>query len=130
MNNFKYRVLRIEPNITAVQKCAASVCVCVFSSDSSWTSSSLDVPAGVTHRRNLFEELISLLVNSKSGINRFCKYRIWYQETRSASSCHNQRSEKSLLRKSTRVLSNKSDKYVPPSLINNSEILKATHRTK
>ena len=30
MNNFKDRVLRIEPNNTAVQKCAASVCVCVF----------------------------------------------------------------------------------------------------
>ena len=41
MNNFNYRVLRIEPNITAVQKCAASVCMC--SSHSFWTSSSLDV---------------------------------------------------------------------------------------
>ena len=28
MNNFKHRVLRIEPNNTAVRKCAASVCVC------------------------------------------------------------------------------------------------------
>ena len=28
MNNFKHRVLRIEPNNTAVQTCAASVCVC------------------------------------------------------------------------------------------------------
>ena len=31
MKNFKHRLLRIEPNNTAaVQKCAASVCVCVF----------------------------------------------------------------------------------------------------
>ena len=51
MNNFKYRVLRIEPNITAVQKCAASVCMC--SSHSFWTSSSLDVPAGVTQEECL-----------------------------------------------------------------------------
>ena len=51
MDNFKYRVLRMEPNITAVQKCAASVCMC--SSHSLWTSSSLDVPAGVTQEEPL-----------------------------------------------------------------------------
>ena len=51
MNNCKYRVLRIEPNITAVQKCAATVCMC--SSHSFWTSSSLDVPAGVTQEESL-----------------------------------------------------------------------------
>ena len=51
MNNFKYRVLRIEPNITAVQKCAASVYMC--SSHSFWTSSSLVVPAGVTQKESL-----------------------------------------------------------------------------
>ena len=51
MNNFKCRVLQIEPNITAVPKCAASVCMC--SSHSFWTSSSLDVPAGVTQEESL-----------------------------------------------------------------------------
>ena len=51
MNNFKYRVLRIEPNITAVHKCAASVCMC--SSHSFWTLNSLDVPAGVTQEESL-----------------------------------------------------------------------------
>ena len=30
MNNFKHRVLRIEPNNTVVQKCALLVCVCFF----------------------------------------------------------------------------------------------------
>ena len=41
----------MEPNITAVQKCAASVCMC--SSHSFWTSSSLGVPAGVTQEESL-----------------------------------------------------------------------------
>ena len=66
MNNFKYRVLRIEPNITAVQKCAASVCVCVLPVHSGhqvrWTYQ----PG--SHRRNLSEELLSLLVNSKKKV--------------------------------------------------------------
>ena len=43
--------MRRLPNITAVQKCGASVCVC--SSHSFWTSSSLDVPAGVTQEESL-----------------------------------------------------------------------------
>ena len=37
------------------------VCVCVFSSHSFWTSSSLDVPAGVTQEENHTEFLIHLL---------------------------------------------------------------------
>ena len=32
------------------------VCVCVLSSHSFWTSSSLDVPAGVTHRRKVTQD--------------------------------------------------------------------------
>ena len=60
MNNFKHRVLRIEPNnIAAVQKCATSVCV--FSSHSFWTSSSLDVPARVTQEEGHTGFLIHLL---------------------------------------------------------------------
>ena len=75
MNNVKYRVLRIEPNITAVQKCAASVCVCFLPIHSGHQVRRTYQPG--SHRINLFEELLSLLVNSKSGINRFCKkYRI------------------------------------------------------
>ena len=61
MNNFKHRVLRTEPNNTAVQKCAASVCVCVFSSHSFWTASSLDVPAEVTQEEGHTGFLIHLL---------------------------------------------------------------------
>ena len=61
MNKFKHRILRIEPNNTAVQKCAASVCVCVFSSHSFWTLSSLDVPAGVTQEEGHTGFLIHLL---------------------------------------------------------------------
>ena len=67
MNNFKYRILRIEPNITAVQKCAASVCMC--SSHPFWTSSSLDVPAGVTQEESL--RGAPLLVEQKKK---------WYQQ--------------------------------------------------
>ena len=37
------------------------VCVCVFSSHSFWTSSSLDVPAGVTQEEGHTELLIHLL---------------------------------------------------------------------
>ena len=37
------------------------VCVCVFSSDSFWTSSSLDVPAGVTQEEGHIEFFIHLL---------------------------------------------------------------------
>ena len=37
------------------------VCVCVFSSHSFWTSSSLDVPAGVTQEEGLTGFLIHLL---------------------------------------------------------------------
>ena len=37
------------------------VCVCVFSSHSFWTSSSLDVPAGVTQEEGHTEFLIHLL---------------------------------------------------------------------
>ena len=59
MNNFKHRFLRIEPNNTAVQKCAASVCV--FSSHSFLTSSSLDVPAGLTQKEDHTGFLIHLL---------------------------------------------------------------------
>ena len=59
MDNFKYKVLRIEPNNTAVQKCAASVCV--FPSHSFWTSSSLDVPAGVTQEEGHTGFIIHLL---------------------------------------------------------------------
>ena len=35
------------------------MCVCVFSSDSFWTSSSLDVPAGVTQEEGFLIHLIS-----------------------------------------------------------------------
>ena len=38
-----------------------SVCVCVFSSHSFWTSSSLDVPAGVTQEEGHTGFLIHLL---------------------------------------------------------------------
>ena len=37
------------------------VCVCVFSSHSFWTSSSLDVPAGVTQEEGYTEFLIHFL---------------------------------------------------------------------
>ena len=60
MNNFKHRVLRIEPNNTAVQKCAASVCVCVFFPFILDTSS-LDVPAGVTQEEDHTGFLLHLL---------------------------------------------------------------------
>ena len=39
----------------------AAVCVCVFSSHSFWTSSSLDVPAGVTQEEGHTGFLIHLL---------------------------------------------------------------------
>ena len=38
-----------------------TMCVCVFSSHSFWTSSSLDVPAGVTQEEGHTEFLIHLL---------------------------------------------------------------------
>ena len=48
---------------TEVEICIAalSVCVCVFSSRSFWTSSSLDVPAGVTQEEGHTGFLIHLL---------------------------------------------------------------------
>ena len=46
--------------VCAVQKCAASS-ACVFSSHSFWTSSSLDVPAGVTQEEGHTGFLIHLL---------------------------------------------------------------------
>ena len=39
---------------------SSSVCVCVFSSHAFWTSSSLDVPAGVTQEEGHTEFLIHL----------------------------------------------------------------------
>ena len=41
--------------------CAGLVCVCVFSSHLFWTSSSLDVPAGVTQEEGYTGFLIHLL---------------------------------------------------------------------
>ena len=41
-----------------------SVCVCVFSSYSFWTSSSLDVPAGVTQEEGHTGFLIHLLLSA------------------------------------------------------------------
>ena len=41
--------------------CHLCVCVCVFSSHSFWTSSSLDIPAGVTQERGHTGVLIHLL---------------------------------------------------------------------
>ena len=64
MNNFKHRVLRIEPNNTAV----LLVCVCVFSSHSFWTSSSLDVPARVTQEEGHTEFLIHLLSAVRASV--------------------------------------------------------------
>ena len=58
MDNFEHRVLRKELINTAIQRCAG---VCVFSSHSFWTSSSLDVPAGVTQEEGHTEFLIHLL---------------------------------------------------------------------
>ena len=74
MNNFKHRVLRIEPNNTAVQKCAASVCV--FSSHSLWTSSSLDVPAGVTQEGHtgFLIHLLSAVRAPSHGVERATEY--------------------------------------------------------
>ena len=50
----------IKLHITA-QSGPVCVCVCVFSSHSFWTSSSLDVPAGVTQEESHTEFLIHLL---------------------------------------------------------------------
>ena len=50
--------------VVTVLRCAASphiICVCVFSSHSLWTSSSLDVPAGVTQEEGHTGFLIHLL---------------------------------------------------------------------
>ena len=44
------------------------VCVCVFSSHSFWTSSSLDVPAGVTQEKGHTEFLIHLLSSVRALI--------------------------------------------------------------
>ena len=42
----------------------------------------IDVSPALPPSIRLFEELLSLLVNSRSGINRFCKkYRIWCHMT-------------------------------------------------
>ena len=49
----------IKLHITA--QSGLCVCVCVFSSDSFWTSSSLDVPAGVTQEEGHTGFLIHLL---------------------------------------------------------------------
>ena len=46
--------------IKCLCRCIRSVCVCVFSSDSFWTSSSLDVPAGVTQEEGHTGFLIHL----------------------------------------------------------------------
>ena len=48
---------RIHPSLSLVD----SVCVCVFSSHSFWTSSSLDVPVGVTQEEGHTGFLIHLL---------------------------------------------------------------------
>ena len=45
---------------SSVQQSVVCVCVCVFSSDSFWTSSSLDVPAGVTQEEDHTGFLIHL----------------------------------------------------------------------
>ena len=50
--------LSICTNLTCVCLC---VCVCMFSSHSFWTSSSLDVPAGVTQEEGHTGFLIHLL---------------------------------------------------------------------
>ena len=57
----------IPQNIVVIMKAEVrfilhySVCVCVFSSHSFWTSSSLDVPAGVTQEESHTGFLIHLL---------------------------------------------------------------------
>ena len=51
--------------------------MCVFSSQSFWTSSSLDVPAGVTHeegRKGFLIRLLSAYVRCKYLINNFTKF--------------------------------------------------------
>ena len=127
MNNFKHRVLRIEPNITAVQKCAASVCMC--SCHSFWTTSSLDVPAGVTQEESLrgapllvgeqqkwYQQILQEVQNfvPHDYIKSCTVYTVVQQYVLVDYCCFHltshQLSEKSLLRKSTRVLGNKPDK--------------------
>ena len=127
MNNFKYRVLRIEPNITAVQKYTASVCIC--SSHSFWTSSSLDVPAGVTQEESLrgapllvgeqqkwYQQILQEVQNFvPHDYIKSCTLYTAVQQYVLVDYCcfhltSHQRSEKSLLRKSTRVLGNKPHK--------------------
>ena len=46
---------------TVLDVCLFCVCVCVFSSHSFWTSSSLDIPAGVTQEEGHTGFLIHLL---------------------------------------------------------------------
>ena len=42
----------------------------------------INVSSAIPPSIRLFEKLLSLLVNSRSGINRFCKkYRIWCHMT-------------------------------------------------
>ena len=127
MNNFKYRILRIEPNITAGQKCDASVCMC--SSHSFWASSSLDVPAGITQEESLrgapllvgeqqkwYQQILQEVQNfvPHDYIKSCTVYTVVQQYVLVDYRCFHltshQRSEKSLLRKSTRVLGNKPDK--------------------
>ena len=54
-----YQTLSIEYPLLFFSVCVC-VCVCVFSSHPFWTSSSLDVPAGVTQEEGHTEFLIHL----------------------------------------------------------------------
>ena len=140
MNNFKYRVLRIEPNITAVQKCAASVCMC--SSHSFWASSSLDVPAGVTQEESLrgaplldgeqekwYQQILQEVQNfGPHDCIKSCTVYTVVQRYVLVDYCcfhlnSHQRSEKRLLRKSTRVLGNKRMNALSTELVFRSLVL-------
>ena len=62
---FRYRSLSLSPPFTMMVevvdiKLNVCVCVCVFSSHPFWTSSSLDVPAGVTQEEGHTGFLIHL----------------------------------------------------------------------
>ena len=58
---FIFLARRIQPFLSLVDREVVFFCVCVFSSHSFWTSSSLDVPAGVTPEEGHTGFLIHLL---------------------------------------------------------------------
>ena len=60
LSSTKNRKKSIGCSPTSVQQLVTCVCVCVFSSRPFWTSSSLDVPAGVTQEEGHTGFLIHL----------------------------------------------------------------------